>query len=275
MSPAMQGQSLDNGSQWLKALYYGMPGSAKTTSMATMARLGPTVVVDMGEEWIKRALVQHDIPVKNVTRFTPRSYDEIEQVGFEVQSMLNEGINLQGISVDTLSAMEELLVRDAALERINKAKRSLRPRLATSPEAREEYELLSEFRTELSDYGVWTNQALKIVRIFRDQPCHVAFGAHERTDTGRVVPALTEKFRNKLMGSVPLVIYTKARDLGDHTQYVGVTQPVQNVQGKDRYKMLPVVTVNPHMDRLVKVLEGTLDLATDPAQQAYEASLAG
>lgn len=269
----MLGQPLDETETWVKALYYGNPGSAKTTAMATLANLGPMVAVDFeGQGWLKEPLRKRGVNVENVRVFRPRSYDELEQVYWECVGMLENG-ELLGVAIDHMSELEAILVRDASIDRIKRARRKLL--LNGSTEAREQAELLSEFVTELADYGVWTNQARKLTRLFRDLPCHVAFGAHVRTEQAKFVPALTEKFRNDLMGSMNMVCATTSVEMNGGVEYLGTFREMDRYVGKDRYDVTKPKMVHPHMDRLVKLVRGELDLDTDPVTQAFKQRIGG
>lgn len=269
----MLGVPLDETETWVKALFYGYPGSAKTTAMASLANLGLVAAIDFeGQGWLKKPLRDRGIKVENVKIFRPRSYAELEQVYWECVGMVEAG-NLLGVAIDHMSELEAILVRDASMDRIARAKRKLL--LNDTPQTREQAELLSEFVTELADYGVWTNQARKLTRLFRDLPCHVAFAAHVRTEGGKFVPALTEKFRNDLMGSMNMVCGTTSVELAGNIEYLGTFRDMDRYVGKDRYNVTKPKMVQPHMDRLVQLVRGELDLDNDPVTLAFKQRIGG
>lgn len=266
------GTSLSSDNRWVKNLYYGKPGSGKTTNIASMANLGQMVAVDLEGGWDADALRLRDINVDNIHVFRPRNYDEMEQVYWEIKGMIDGGIPLVGCGLDHWSEAQDILVREAAIRRIDKKKRQLEPRLKTSEEAREEYAELSAFRTELPDYGEWTEMGKRLLRLYRDLPMHVAMASHEDSDdSAKIVPMQTEKFRNKLMGGMRTVIYTKVTPIKgtDKVEYTGVTKPVDRFLCKDNTGKLPTVLVNPTMERIIGLMDGTLDITSDPAQLAY------
>jgi AAA domain-containing protein len=270
----MESKSLTDAEEYAKVLYYGRYGSGKTTAAATLANLGLTIAVDFEGGFKKHALQQRGIKVENLRVFQPRSFDEAEQVFYEIKAMFDNGLDITGVIVDNWTELQDILVRESAVDRINKKKRDLEPQLKVSESARNEYAELSEYATQKYDYGVWTNQAKRLARWYQDFPCHTAFVAHEvfEEDTGKIVPAISSKFRNKLAGRVDEVIYTKATDVkGQGLEFTGVGHPVRQFVGKDRLGILPLVLVNPTMERVVSLLNGELDLSSDPAQQAYEA----
>lgn len=270
----MMGSSLiDEGNRYARVLYYGKPGTSKSTSIASMANMGQIVIVDMEDGYEKDALEERGIKTENIHIFKPRSYEEIEQVYWEIKGMIDGGISLVGVGVDHWSEIQDILVRDAAIRRITKKRHELAKLAPTSEDAKAELESLSEFRTDKPDYGEWTERGKRLLRMYRDLPCHVAFASHETNDenTGKVVPLQTDKFRQKLMAQVRTVIYTRAVEVKaeGRIEFLGVTKPVDRYEGKDRTSKLPTVMVNPTMQRVIEVLEGKLDMSTDPDQLKY------
>jgi hypothetical protein len=267
------GSKLTDATEYVKSLYYGRYGTGKTTNVATMANHGLMVAVDFEGGFKKKALAMQGINVDNIHLFNPRSFAEAEQVYWEIDAMINGGINVFGVGVDNWTEMQDIFVRDSAVVRINRKRRELEPQLPVSESARHEYEELSEFATQKYDYGIWTNEAKRLARWYRDLPCHVAFVAHELFDeeTGKIVPALSKQARNKIAGGMDEVIYTHAQEVKseDRIEFSGVGHPLKNYVGKDRLGILPPVLINPTMSRIIGLHDGTLDLEKDEAQQAY------
>lgn len=263
------GKPLMESEPHIKVVYYGNPGSGKTTAMASLAKLGKVAAIDFeGTGWISMSLRKRGIPVENVHLFQPRTYKELEQVYWEIKGMIEDDIGLVGVCVDHLTELESILVREASTERIDKARRKLLGN--GSKEALAVIEGLDEFVTELQDYGKWTNQARKLIRMFRDLPIHVAFGAHVRGDGAKLVPALTEKFRNDLLGSMNMVIATYVDEINGKPEYLGATREVKRYVGKDRFDVTRPLMVHPHMDRLTQLVYGELDLDSDPVTLAFK-----
>lgn len=255
-------------------LYYGKPGSGKSTNIATLANRGPLFIVDMEDGYEEDALASHGINVDNITLFRPRKYDELEQVYWEIKGMIDAGESVYGVGVDHWSGIQDILVRDAAIQRITKKKRELQKLAAASADARAELEALSVFRTDLPDYGQWTEQGKRLLRLYRDLDCHVAFASHETVEenTMSIVPMQTDKFGKKLQADVRTVVYTRVAEVKAESrlEYLGVTQPVDRFTAcKDRTRKLPQVMVDPTMERIIDVLDGRLDMSADVAQTRY------
>lgn len=179
-----------------------------------------------------------------------------------------------GVCLDHMTELEAILVRDAAYERIERSERKIGdPSIGTAKEQDAKSKAIANldpFLTDIADYGKWTHQARKLVRMYRDLPCHVAFGAHVRTDMGKLVPSLTEKARNDLAGSMNMVIATVQEDIGDNVAYIGYLRSIKRYVGKDRFDVTRPIMAEPTMDRLVKLTTGELDAATDPVQAAFK-----
>src|SRR5688572_4164839 len=231
----MLGKPISDVEGFVKVCYYGEPGSGKTTAMASLANLGKIAAIDFeGEGWLRVSLNKRGINTDNIIKFTPKSYKELDQVYWEIQGMIDDNIGLVGVCIDHMSELESILVRDAAIDRIKRARRKLMNN--GSSEALAQLELLSEFSTELQDYGVWTNQARKLTRMFRDLPLHVAFGAHLRTEGVKFVPALTERYRNDLLGSMNMVVATYTKETAPGVlDYLGAMRSVDRYVAKDRF----------------------------------------
>jgi len=269
------GHSLDDDSaRWARVLYYGKPGSGKSTNIASMANKGLTVIVDMEEGYEKQALELRGINTKNIHIFKPRSFDQAEQVYWEIKGMIDGGMDVYGVGFDHWSELQDIIIRDAATTRITKRKRELNKLVvAGDADAKAEFDALSVYRTDLPDYGEWTERGKRLLRLFRDLPCHVAFASHETTDegTGKIVPMQTDKFQKKLMAGVRTVVYTRANEIKreQRIEFVGITKPIDRFECKDRTGLLPTAMIDPTMERIIETLDGTLDMSTDEAQLKY------
>ncbi len=278
------GSSLAETEGFAKVLFYGNPKQGKTTAMAGAARKGRIIAVDTeGEGWLANPLRKRGIPVENITKFTATTYDEIEQVYWEIKGMFDDA-DEQGkpelapiaVCVDHLTDLQARLVRGATMKRLDKARKPLLAKAnAGSAEAKAALAELNPFVTELGDYGVWTNQARHLMRMFRDLPCHVAFAAHYQTEYGVRVPALTEKFRIDLMGSLNMILGCVTMQAGEDLAYVAYCREVDGWQAGDRFDVTKAIVVNPSFDRIIDAVQGKLDFDADPEQQAFKQALAG
>jgi hypothetical protein len=267
----MEAQSLAESEEFVKGLWYGNPKQGKTTAAAGLARMGQIVAVDTeGQGWLKGPLRKRKIPVENITRFHATSYEQMEETYWEIQGMLDDGVPLVGCVIDHMTDLEARMIRDASQARIDKEKRKLEPRLKVSEEARADYASLNPFVTERGDYGVWTNQARKLMRMYRDLPMHVVFIAHFRTEMGVRVPSLTEKFRVDLMGSMNMVCGVTTQETSEGLVYTGIFREIKQWFGGDRFDVTKPIVANPSLDRIVAAVRGELDFDTDDEQQAFK-----
>lgn len=269
----------------VKALLFGNPKQGKTTAAAGMARLGKIVAVDTeGQGWLKSPLQKRGIPVENIVKLPATSYEDMEDNYWKILAMFDdpEVISPVGVVVDHMTDLESRLLRAETYRRVGKARKPLEKTIRANPEGSEKRVVaesalkdLSPFVTEIQDYGVWTSQAKHIMRMYRDLPCHVVFIAHFRTEAGVKVPALTEKFRVDLMGSMNMILACYKLQAGDTEAYVAQTQEGNGWYAGDRFDCLKHVIVNPSLDRVIASITGDLDWDTDPDQQAFKRALAG
>lgn len=269
----------------VKALLFGNPKQGKTTAAAGMAHLGKIVAVDTeGQGWLKSPLKKRGIPVENIVKLPATSYEDMEDNFYKILSMFDDPdvMDPVGVVVDHLTDLESRLIRAETYRRIGKAARPLQKVIESNPEGSEKRLLaeaglkeLSPFVTEIQDYGVWTNQAKHIMRMYRDLPCHVVFIAHFRTEGGVKVPALTEKFRVDLMGSMNMILACYKLQAGDTEAYVAQAQEGSGWYAGDRFDCLKPIIVNPSLDRIIASVKGDLDWDTDEAQQAFKRAIAG
>lgn len=272
----MKAQGVGN-ENFVKALYFGNPKQGKTTAMAKAAHLGTIIAVDTeGVGWLEQPLRGHGIPVENILKFTPTSYEEMEQVYWEIHAMIHGGEDIKAVCVDHLTDLESRLLTHARMERIERDTKGLRKRAEGGSEvAQAALADINRFKNERDDYGVWTNQARHLMRLYRDLPCHVAFAAHFRTENGVKVPSMTEKFRVDIMGSMNVVLACYKMSAGDKDAYVAQTSEGNGWYAGDRFNALRPIVVNPGFDRIIAATQGQLDWDTDEEQQAFKRALSG
>lgn len=275
--------TLDETEGYSKILYYGDSKKGKTTAMAGAARLGRVIAVDIeGEGWLAAPLRKRGIPVENITKYRATSYEDMEEIFWSIKSIFDDvetgKIPLEdkpvAVCIDHLTDLEARLLRAATIKRQAKRVRQLEQEARFSADAAAELAAINPFQNELQDYGVWTNQARHLMRMYRDLPCHVAFAAHFRQDIGKKVPGLTEKFRVDLMGSMNMICATTTMQAGGELAYVGYFREIDGWVGGDRFDVTKPTVVNPSFDRLIKAAQGELDFDTDEEQQAFKRLLA-
>ena len=257
---AVNKPSLADQREMVKVLYYGDPGSGKTTAMATAANLGNVVYVD-AESGLKRGpLTRLGVPVENIEPHNGISFDALEALYWDIKGRLDTDPNaVAAVIIDSVTEAQKILLEQIVSKAVNKASARGMER--------------DPFQIDRADWGVNTEQMRRLARRFRDLPCHVAFGAlpkREVDDDGSVIysPALTPAFQTDLMGYVDVVIHTEIREIGGEQFYIGTTKPVGKFLGKDRFGILPSALVNPTLDRVVAYVNGELTQETDPLQKA-------
>ncbi len=269
--PRTQGRPLSDQRNIVNALYVGPQKHGKTTDMAMMAKLGPVAYVDFESGLKPVALKRLGVPIDMIEVFKPRDYKALEALYWSLAADLETDPNAwAGVCLDSITDQQGVYLEHSVNKRVERERsKSL---------DKQNPEILDADRTLRDDYGVWTNQATKIHRKFRDLPCHTAFGALERREvTGqgvKLIPQITQAFRTNILGYVDFIVH-KVMAENDKTpnpdgiEYLGIMRSVGVYSGGDRFGITPRVLANPSIDRLVGLLEGTLDLDSDPYQLAY------
>lgn len=264
-------QMLDDVLDTLNVLYVGPQGHGKTTAMAMLSHLGRVVYIDMEGGLKKVALKRLGVRTDNIERYVPRSYDEFEGLYWDcAERLAQDPMAITGICIDSVTDQQEKFLETSVIDRVAKE--------ASKPITKQNPEVLNPHWTSRDDYGIWTNQARKLTRKFRDLPTNVAFGTLERREVSsagvKLVPQLTQAYRTSVLGYVDIVAHMVTAENpyspnADGIEYLGIMRGVGMFSGKDRFGLTPRVLANPSMDRLIAIIYGELDLDNDPHQQAY------
>lgn len=289
-TPATATPPATNASDWfvpleaakdtMTVLYYGREGTGKTTAAAHMADLAPEgskVLVINAEGGVKKsALEKRGVHTSKIVIW-PKPGEPVTHEGLErIYNLMRDDLSRDpnswyGVVFDSITEITNLLLENAVKgrhQRLDNAGRTYNPNLV-----------------ELDDYGVMTQQARKLIRRFRDLPCHFVVTALERAndDPTRgpigVGPAVTPAFAADLLGYVNMVLYTRAtvptvgEEESENTppiQYRALTRPHTRYRAKDRLDVLPVVLANPSFPRILGYVNGELREEEDPLQQEYQ-----
>lgn len=267
-------QSLDDMAEYLNVLYYGEPGSGKTSAAAAMAHLGRVYLVDVESGAKKRPLRKLGIPVKNIRPVPVSCYKDLDEFYWYLKQELDEDEDgeIAGVVFDSMSEIHDQLLGEQVGIRHEKAVRKV-----TSKTGELIQEVTdNEFLIELPERGIVTEQLRRITRRFRDLPCHVAIvaGAKREVDPNGegvvYLPQLPPKFGAQLRGFVDVVGYTtKAPEVEKSSGYLGVFRDTGRYKGKDRLGALPPVVAHPAFHRLAAVIFDQLDLNEDPDHREY------
>lgn len=259
-------RSLDETEEYVNAMFYGDPGSGKTTAAAHMAKLGRVVVIDAEAGLKKRPLQRLGVPTGNILPYTVEKYEDLDNLYWNVKAKLDEDPTyFAGVIFDSMTEIQKKLIESLVDARHAKAERLARATGASNPD--------DPFQVDRDEYGKMTEMVRRISRRFRDLPCHVAFVCLAKRDVDKegsggiyYRPALTPAFATDLAGYVDIVIYTDQADgfgVNDPNRYVGVTRPLGRFRGKDRFGATPEILPCPTFDRLVEYVR-----ADDPEKHA-------
>lgn len=246
--------------EYVNMMYYGDPGSGKTTSAAGLARLGEIVYVDAESGLKAGPLGRLGIPTDNIGVHRVISFEALENLYWDLKAELEEG-GPEGLVLDSITETQKLLLEHIVARGVEKAERK--------GMERDEYAIYKE------DWGVNTEQMRRLIRKVRDLPCHVALvclSRRDQDDDGAVSvgPAVSPALQSDLMGYMDLVCHTSVEQIGEEIAYVGEFRNVGKYQAKDRYGLLPRKLVNPSFDRVIAYVNGDLTPANDEVQQAYK-----
>lgn len=262
---------LSDEKEFVNGLWYGNPGSAKTTCLAHLSKLGPIVFIN-AEAGIKATALRQfpDVRLDQIEVFPAKgqklTYESLDQLFWELKAKLDDDPDaFAGVIWDSITEIHKMLLEAVSKKEYEKAIRKAEKQ-GIEPE-------IDEFFMDRSYYGVMTEQMRRLIRAYRDLPCHVGFSALPRRDlnekTGDISygPALTPALQTDLAGFVDILCHTEV----DDDLYIGRFREVGIKQAKDRFKMLPPVMVNPTYDRVIDYINGVIKEVDDPLQEPIRA----
>lgn len=251
-------ESLTDEEDFTKALFYGREGQGKTTAFAQASHRGKVLVINAEGGMKKRALLDQGVNIDNIVSWpkkgqpiTARSLEKLhEKVLTDLQA---DPKSWYLVSMDSISEVLHVLREQATDKRVGKSRVEVDPDFV-----------------DRDDYGVMTNQLRKIIRRFRDLPCHVVFTALEKEDEekGTVGPAITPALAVDLLGYVDIVLRFGSPD----ESFRARSQATAKIRAKDRYGVLPAVIAEPDFLRIEDFLTGVIDADTDQLQIEMNAS---
>ena len=268
------GTSLEDLDTKLNLLYYGKPGTGKTTGALTLSQRGKVLLINAEAGAKKQALTQHGVSAKNVEVWPPKdkgpghiTYETLEAEVFEP---LLDGAAADfkgGIVIDSMTELTRRLLDNVVEEASAKA--------AQRGKSRDKWQI------DIADYGVTSSQMRNVLRRFRDLNTHLVLTSLERRDvdgeSGSVAygPAMSPAIANDTMGLVDVICFTSIEQIGEQTFYLGSVAPIGVRQAKDRFGLLPRRMVDPTAERMVQYLDGKLTKEKDPLQLKAREALAG
>jgi hypothetical protein len=276
--------SLEDAEEFLKALYFGTEGTGKTTAAAFMANLpgdGDVIVINAEAGFKKRPLKALGVRIECLKVWRPDgngmiTYEKLERLYFRTAARLREDPKcVKGVIMDSGTEIANKVLEQASFIMYEREQRNTR-------KADDEKRFSPEV-TELQDYGLMTSQMRKLIRKFRDLPCHFAMTALETEGQGegeyanakkQAGPEFTPKLRTAILGYVDMALRLKSETLPvsefeQETLVTARTKPSVLVRAKDRDGILPRDLVEPRFDRLVEFLTGETVAADDPVYRLY------
>lgn len=263
--------SLADQVEHVKALWYGDWGKGKTTALASLAQLGHVVHIDAESGLKQRPLTNLGIPLDNIEPFrlstepgaAAERFENLDALFWELKDEMEDpdaADPVIGLMWDSVTETQKLLLEDIVGKGVAKAERS--------GQDRDEFQIFRE------DWGVNTEQMRRLIRRFRDLPCHVGFSALPRRDVdddGVVVygPAVSPALQTDLLGYVDIVIHVDVAEIDGQVFYLGDTSPAGKFIAKDRFGVLPRKMVNPSFPRIIDYVNGVIEVEDDPLQQEY------
>jgi KaiC/GvpD/RAD55 family RecA-like ATPase len=258
----------------LRILLYGEGGTGKTTHLCHMADLGKILVINAEAGVKARALRACGVNTKNIEVFPSAdetiSFDSLEAEWKRVYEAVSKKPNAYvGVVWDSLTEIYSVLLDQARADAYKRSQRGVKPRE-------------SEFFTDRSDYGVMAEQFRKLIRKFRDLPCHLGASALERREVDendgevKYLPSVTPALQKDLYLWFDIIGHTtvKIDEESKEEQYRSAFRPVSKYSGKDRFKATPIELVEPTFTRVLKYVDGSLTLENDPVIKAAKAAKA-
>lgn len=242
---SLQITSLEDDADFMKGLVYADPGGGKTHFLGTAAdhpALFPVLIFDVegGLATLKK------FPNKqNIERIKIRSLKELDDRFNKLVKSIGAGtFPFKTVGVDSLSELTDVDMRDimrAAYER-NPDKVDI-----DVPSQRE--------------WGIARSHVRKIVRAFRDLPCHVIMTAQvgSRQEEGqptKFFPGFAGKLRTEVPGFFDFVGYmyneSSGGDITRKIQFTGT----RRVVAKDRYGKFGDQLEDPTLSKMWELMQG-------------------
>lgn len=252
----MKAEPIGSQTQYLKVLYWGDPGSGKTTAALGATAFGDVAVYDVEGGMRPEALSAMGVDTERIERLHSFTYDEL----FADLLKKGNGEGPASVVLDSVTELQKMLLESTAIDAAKKSRMAGKDRKDT--------------QVFLEDRGENTEQMRRVLRRLRDLPAHVAITALSRTDEGPTAkvtgPALTPALQQDVMGFFDLVIAMGIERHNDgNVWYVGTFVESRGRKAKDRLGMMPNLLPDPSMRRLHEYMTGKLTPETDPVMTEY------
>lgn len=225
--------------KWLNLLIYGDPGAGKTFLEGTAddaPETSPLLIIDVDGGLMT---LRHR---KNVKVVTIRTYMDLVKLYDELHSAIDpvtDTLPFKTLGVDNLTELQKLDMKDI---------------MAVTPavlEGRQDASVPS-----MREWGISQDHIRKVVRAFRDLPCHTIFTCHvdikpDNMNRNIYGPDLPGKLRNQITGFVDVVGYLYATEHEGAIVRKLQTAKTDTVIAKDRLNSIGDVVINPTIPGMV------------------------
>ena len=278
-APTLLGKAkpLTDADDYLRGLWCGEQGTGKTTDVLSMANLGRIVLVNAEGGAKRKALARMGVNVDNIDVLpddpADLTYDFLQDLAWELKAdaALGSKRRYVGAVWDSVTDIHVRLLRNVVKYQFTRATDRGDSRITNAAPG----DMINEYFTDLSDYGVMTAQLVEILKLWHDAPMHFAVTSLLRRDkdsNGKIVyrPAVTPALQLELLGLMDVVAVTDVVEMDDGGDdiYRGLFKPLGLFRGKDRYKVLPRRLIDPMFDRVWAYVQEEMDADADPVMIA-------
>lgn len=275
--------SLEDNTEYTNVLWWGEESTGKTHNLASLVKLpgtGILIVVNSESGLKKGALKRFGFDTSRIKLWPPEgvavTYNNLMRLRRQIaQQLADEPGSVLGVGFDSLTEIAAAALDSAVARGIKAAENRGNPREG------------DEFDIEQSDWGVMTGQIKKLLRSYRDLPCHFGATALERmfppkagvNAIEQIGPDLNPGLAGKVLGFFDFAIRTTADNIpigeGESAMLTkGFTKKTKRIRAKDRDGVLPTVWPEPTFDRLVQYAQGDLTQDQDGSFAKAEAAKA-
>lgn len=233
---------------WINLLIYGEPGVGKTrlaASACKVPQMSPVLIADFEGGTLSLA---SDMPEVDIW---PDPGEERRPTWKDVDTLYGALYNknpYKTIIVDSLTETQKFAMSQIMRDVV--AKDSERdPDVAS-----------------LREWGKSGEQIRRMVRAFRDLPCHTIFTClvsedrDERTNSWKTRPGLPGKLKGEVAGYVDIVMYLYKKEVGPlsdrEIKTLALTQGTERQTAKDRSGKLPAIMEAPTMAMIYDMIQG-------------------
>jgi|SRR5215469_2635490 len=230
--------------EWLNLLVYGDPGVGKTRlsgSSVLVPQMQPVLFMDFEGGTLSLTGDMRDVDVVRLT-----SWEKVDRL----YGALYDKNPYKTVVIDSLSEVQKF-----SMSEIMKA--------VVLKDSERDPDIAS-----LREWGKNGEQVRRLVRAFRDLPCHTIFTAllsedrDERTNTIKLRPALPGKLKGEVSGYVDIVLYMYKKEVlvpgtrDRETKTLVLTNGTERQVAKDRSGCLPTIMEAPDMATIYAYVKG-------------------